>query len=281
MLLQDVDKEPGVKQIRFDAAVENGVNVYRYLAGDDVPVEAHWAGLYQEWPEGPTPWTEYAVNNNNTEEIAVYLGLVWRMTAGLARYGIATYFRDEASVRLHQEPRLIDWEYEVDAKEPDPGRRDHGFVPARSCVPIRPAPTLWQSEHAAQAGMFSIAEPRDLVELLRAIVFDASAEVVIFGVEPGPDRLTTLTRSLSGTTRPSLAAVLRPKDVFIDLTVGVDLGYSDSITIASYSDLTVRLRHLADDYDQRIADYEAKIGGLLGIPAFLAAMQDLTGMGAR
>jgi hypothetical protein len=100
-----------VKQIRFDAAVENGVNVYRYLPGGDVPVEAHWAGLYQEWPEGPTPWTEYAITNDNTEEIAVYLGLVWRMTAGLACYGIAMYFRDEASVTLHQEPRFIDWEY--------------------------------------------------------------------------------------------------------------------------------------------------------------------------
>jgi len=33
------------------------------------------------------------------------------MTAGLACYGIAMYFRDEASVTLHQEPRFIDWEY--------------------------------------------------------------------------------------------------------------------------------------------------------------------------
>ena len=85
-----------MKQIRFDAAVENGVNVYRYLPGDDVPVEAHWAGLYQQWREEPTPWTECAVNNNNTEEIAVYLGLIWRMTDGLARYGIATYYRADS-----------------------------------------------------------------------------------------------------------------------------------------------------------------------------------------
>ena len=269
-----------MKQIRFDAAVENGVNVYRYLPGEDGPVKAHWAGLYQQWPERPTPWTEYAVNNNNTEEIAIYLGLIWRMTDGLARYGIATYYRDEAAVILQQEPRLIDWEYDVDAEELDQGRRDRGFVPGRSCVPIRPEPTAWQREHAAQAGLFGIAEPRDLVGMLQATLLDASAEVVIFGVEPGPDRLTALTRSLSGATRPSLAAVLQSGDVFIDLTVGVDLGYGDSLTIASHADLTARLRHLADDYDQRIADYEAKISGRSSIQAFLAAMQDLTGMGA-
>lgn len=270
-----------MKQIRFGGTVENGLNVYRYLPGADLPVEMHWAGLYQEWPEAtPTPWTEYAVNNNNTEEIAVYLGLTWRVTDGLARYGIATYYRDQAAATLHQEPMLIDWEYEVAAEELDPGRRDHGFVPGRSCVPIRPAPTGWQSEHAAQAGMFSITEPRDLVGLLQATLLDASAEVIIFGVEPGPDRLTALARSLSGPIRPSLAAVLRSGDVFIDLTVGVDLGYYDSIMIASHADLTARLRHLADDYDQRIADYEAMVVGLPGIPAFIAAMPGLTGIGA-
>jgi hypothetical protein len=256
------------------------VNVYRFMPGEDVPVETHWAGLYQQWPEGPTPWTEYAVNNNNTEEIAVYLGLIWRMTDGLARYGIATYYRDQAAIILQQEPRLVDWQYDVDAEELDRGRRDHGFVPGRSCVPIRPAPSAWQREHAPQAGMFAIAEPRDLVGLLRATLPDASAEIVIFGVEPGPDRLAALTRSLSGVIRPNLAAVLQPGDVFVDLTVGVDFGYCDSITIASHADLTTRLGHLTDDYDQRAARYEAKVGGLPSIPAFLDAMRDLTGMGA-
>ena len=226
------------------------------------------------------PWTEYAVNNNNTEEIAVYLGLIWRVTDGLARCGIPAYYRDEAAAILHQEPMLIDWEYHVASGELDPRRRDHGFVPGRSCVPIRPAPTGWQSEHAAQAGMFSITELRHLTGLLRATLLDASAEVVLFAVEPGPDRLTALMRSLSGAIRPSLATVLRPGDVFIDLTVGVDLGYYDSVTVASHEGLTARLRHLAEDYDQRIADYEAKGGGLPGIPAFLAAMPGLTGMDA-
>jgi hypothetical protein len=195
MLLADIGKEPGVKQIRFDGTVENGLNVYRYLPGVDLPVEIHWAGLYQKWPEKPAPWTEYAVNNGKTEEIAVYLGLIWRVTDGLARYGIAAYYRDKAAAILHQEPRLTDWQYEVAAEELDPGRRDHGFVPGRSCIPIRPAPTHWQSEHAAQAGMFSITEPRDLAGLLQATLLDASAEVIIFGIEPGPDRLTALARS--------------------------------------------------------------------------------------
>lgn len=129
MLLAQTGKEPEVKQIRFDGTVENGVNVYRYLLGADPPVDTHWAGLYQTWREGPTPWTEYAVNNNNTKEIAVYLGLTWRATEGLARYGIAAYYRDKAAAILRQERVLTDWEYHVAADEPDPARRDRGFVP--------------------------------------------------------------------------------------------------------------------------------------------------------
>jgi hypothetical protein len=68
----------------------------------------------------------------------------------LARFGVATYYRDEAAAILHQEPMLIDWEYGVGAEEMDPGRRDHGFVPGRSCIPFRPAPTRWQSWHEAR-----------------------------------------------------------------------------------------------------------------------------------
>jgi hypothetical protein len=94
-------------------------------------------------------------------------------------------------------------EYEVAAEESEPRRRDHGFVPGRSCVPIRPAPTGWQSEHASCAGMFSITGPRDLVGLLQATLLGASAEVIIFGVEPDPDRLTALARALSGGIRPA------------------------------------------------------------------------------
>ena len=33
------------------------------------------------------PWTEYAVNNNNCEEVAIYLGLIWRLTEGLIPFG--------------------------------------------------------------------------------------------------------------------------------------------------------------------------------------------------
>jgi hypothetical protein len=224
--------------------------------------------------------TEYAVNNSNTEEIAVYLGLLWRMTDGLTRYGVAAYHRDAAAGILGQQPTLVDWEYEVDAAVLEPASRDHGFVPGRSCVPIRPAPTAWQSEHAAQAGVFSLTTPRDLVGLLRATLRDASAEVTVFGVEPGPERFTALTHSLSGRARPTLADVLRPGDVFADLTVGVDLGYYDSITIATHTDRAAHLHHLAADYGRRVSVYEAKADALPDIPAFLAATRDLTGFDA-
>lgn len=269
-----------MKQIRFDAAVEDGLHVYRYVPGTGLPVEQHWPGLHEEWPDAPTPWTEYAVNNNNTEEIAVYVGLIWRLTDGLARYGVATYYRDAAADILGQQPTLVDWEYEVDAAVLEPASRDHGFVPGRSCVTNRSAPIAWQSEDAAQAGVFSITTPRDLVGLLQATLPDASAEVTVFGIEPGPDRFAALKQSLSGPARPSLASVLRPGDMFVDLAVGVDLDYYDSITVAAHADRAAHLQYLADDYGRRVAEYEAKADGLPDIPAFLAAAWDLTGIGA-
>jgi hypothetical protein len=223
----DTEKEPEVKQIRFDTAVENGVNVYRYLPGADVPVEVHWGGLHQEWPEEPTPWTEYAVSNDKTEEIAVYLGLIWRVTAGLDRYGIATYYRDEAASIRNQ---------------------------CSSTGSTRPPRTK-----------------------------RIPADAIMDSCPAGP-------ASRSGPRRPPGSPNTRPRQACsASLNRGTWSGCCKrpcstpplrSSWSASHADLTARLHHLAADYDQRIAGYEATAAGLPGIPAFLAAMQDLTGIGA-
>jgi len=73
-----------VRPLRFQTSQTRGINVYRYLPGTLTAVTRNWPGLFQDWPPEPTPFTEYAVNNNNMEEVAVYIGLAWRLTAGLA-----------------------------------------------------------------------------------------------------------------------------------------------------------------------------------------------------
>lgn len=264
--------------IRFEAVQAEHLNVFHYLPGEDLAVTRHWPGLFQAWPEGKTPFTEYAVNNNNMEEVAVYVGLVWRLTAGLARYAIPTYYRDDAERFLERAPVLVDWEYEVDAEELTAASRDKGFVPARAAVTFHREPTSREVGNAHQAGLFPLATPRDLVAALHAVIFDASSEISIFAVEPAPVRFERLAGALRGLPQPDLAGVLGDEGIFVDLTIGSDVGNFDSITVASRVDLRPRIDELTSDYVRRIETYEAGVEELPDVEAFLQAMHALVGV---
>ncbi|MFE7072155.1 hypothetical protein ACFU96_18935 [Streptomyces sp. NPDC057620] len=251
--------------LHFQSSKEQGINVHRYLPGTRTAVTRHWPGLFQDWPPGPTPFTEYAVNNNNMEEVAVYTGLVWRLTAGLARYAIPTYYRDEAALALGREPVLVDWEYDIEAEDPH-AVRDNGFVPGRSTT------------DTSRAGLFALSTPRDLVRLLHAVLLDATSEITVFAVAPGQARLEDLAAALSGASRPSLPLVIRDEDVFVDLTIGSDIDYYDAITVASHTDLRPRLDELANDFARRIETYETRVASLSDVGAFLGAVPDLSGI---
>lgn len=264
--------------IRFEAAPCDGMDAFHYLPGDDVAVSRHWPGLFEHWPEGKTPFSEWAVNNDNMEEVAVYVGLVWRLTAGLARYAIPAYYRDEAARMLGREPVLVDWEYDVDAERLTAAARDNGFVPGRSAVTIRPRPTVWQVANAARAGLFALASPRDLVAALRALLLDASSEITVFAVSPGAERFERLTTALRGPVRPTLGDVLGDDGIFVDLTIGSDLGYSDSVTVASRTDMRSALTDLAADCTKHVESYEHQVDELRSIPDFLRVMPALAGV---
>ncbi|MEU1290559.1 hypothetical protein [Kitasatospora sp. NPDC005856] len=212
------------------------------------------------------------------EEVAVYVGLVWRLTAGLDRYVIPTYYCDDAERFLKQTPMLVSWEYEVDAKAPTATTRNKGFVPGRTAKPLRAEPTAAELDNAGRAGLFRLSTPRDLVSALHAVIFDASSETMVFAVAPGPERLQRLVNALSGPTPPTLADVLEEEGVFVDLTIGLDFDYHDSVVVASRADLRHRVDDLAADYARRISAYELRLDKLASVPDFLQAMPELAGV---
>ncbi|MEU9204477.1 hypothetical protein [Streptomyces sp. NPDC048332] len=267
--------------LRFESVRANGVNRHHYMPGERPAVTRHWPGLFQGWPEGPTPFTEYAVNNNNMEEVAVYVGLIWRLTEGLARYALPAYYRDEAGQSLQQTPVLVDWEYEVDPGELTAASRDKGFVPGCSTHGFRPGLAGWRAEDAERAGLFHLATPYDLVRTLHAVLLDASSEIAVFAVAPGPARHAALVTDLRGADRPSLTDVIKGPEVFVDLTIGSDVGNHDSIMVASHVDLQARIDALSADYERRIIAYEEQADSLIDTAAFLRAMPGLCGVALR
>jgi len=129
-----------------------------------------------------------------------------------------------------------------------------------------------------RAGLFDLSTPRGLVRLLQAVLLDASSEITLFAVAPGPARQRDLVSSLSGSARPNLPSVISDAEVFVDLTIGSDLGYYDAITVASHADLQPRIIALANDSARRIEAYESRLDSLSDMEAFLGAVPELTGI---
>ncbi len=185
-------------------------------------------------------------------EDAVYLRLIWRLTDGLRRYGIPRYFRTAGAVG--EEPyALVDWEYEVEVepeREPKPDAI-RAFVPARSSVRGSPPPGPYEVANAKKAGLFELRAFRQLSDVMTGLQNDASAELNLFALAEGPGRLLS---ALSQSKRPRLADVLEPMDVFVDLVIGVDMGYSNVLLIQSHSDLSAKLDPLVADHNAGIEE---------------------------
>jgi hypothetical protein len=204
--------------LRFEHEYRDGLHSYVIRADEtDLPGPA-WPGLWElDYPEEPdlNPWHRHAINNSDGEALAVWRALAWELTAGRSRFAIPAYYRDEAARFLgvdREAVRLVRWEYEVDVEQPEWLTADVGFVPARSCVPLRPAPDPWQWDHAGFAGLFELASFRHLTDLDLAVAGDASSELTLFALRD-PGRADFLAAALNQADRPFLADILQPGDI--------------------------------------------------------------------
>ena len=195
-------------------------------------------------------------------EDQVYLDLIWRLTDGLTRYAIPRFHRDAGVAGWGEPYALVNWEYGVDVESDGTPKPDaiRDFVPARSAVsqPVISATHLmdldryvlgpqrpYAASNADKAGLFKAWSLDSLAKVVSELQCDATAELNLFAVREdrrvGPDRLLN---ALSQGERPRLADLLGPEDLFVDLVIGVDMGYSNVLLIQSHSDLSAKLESL-------------------------------------
>jgi len=124
-----------------------------------------------------------------------------------------------------------------------------------------------------QAGLFRIDSFERLVLLQRATLGDAASEISLFCIPS--ERKTALLHFLNSDQCPILADFLKPGELFVDIGVGVDRGYYDSILIKSVTDIEDRLQNLVKQYTQAITDYEGNVSNLKTMEDALQAMAKL------
>lgn len=255
---------------QFETNVDQGLHTYLYVAGNNPIVNRNWSGLFQEWTTTPTPFTKFNVNNNNMEEMAVYLGFVWQLCEEKPCYAIPNYYRDLAKQLTSLDFDFVKWEYEIEAEEPGLAV-DKGFIRARACTHLPPSD--WESRHNDEAGLFQINSFEQLVSLQCATLGDASSEISLFCISS--ERKTTLVHFLNSDPCPRLTDLLKPGELFVDIGVGVDRGYYDFIKIKSVTDIKNRLHNLVRQYKRAIADYEGNISNLKTMEDALQAIAKL------
>nr|WP_230582377.1 hypothetical protein [Salinispora tropica] len=265
--------------LRFAHKRRDGLHCYVVRADKaDMPGPL-WPGLWeQEYSDDAdlNPWRRYVVNNNDGEALAVWRALAWEFTAGLSRFVIPTYYRDEAA-QLQGIDRaavqLVRWEYEVDLEQPEWLTADIGFVPARACVPLLPDP--WQREHAGFAGLFPVASFRHLTDLALAVAGDATSEITIFALQD-PDRASMLASALNQAHHPELAEILHPGDILVDVAVVHDLGAGPAsyLTIKT-PEATDEVGHLAAHFSEAFRRYATQASQIRTFDEFHDAIDHL------
>jgi hypothetical protein len=267
------------RPLTFEHWTDDGLHTYQYVAREGPVVEANWPGLFEgDWPEhGPTPYTEYAVNNNNCEEVAVYLGLIWRLTEGLLPCSVPRFHRDDATYAAGAPYALIDWEYEV---ENEAGRNlglIRGFVPARSSVRMYPPPSPWEKENSGRAALYELPVFSMLSGVVRQTMADASMEVNIYALKQrSAERVA---ERLQAREPPLLVDLLEKEELFIDLAIGVDEGYVDVLVIHSPQDLSDLLDALVAEYKEAIDLYENDVNHIGSMDEFLGRIGELMNLG--
>jgi hypothetical protein len=78
-------------------------------------------------------------------------------------------------------------------------------------------------------------------------------------------------------SRPTLATPLPAGATFIDLRLGVDLGYSDYIAVASTDPIERRLSPILEAAEQAIVEYESRISQFPSPTDALSLMEALAG----
>lgn len=123
--------------------------------------------------------------------------------------------------------------------------------------------------------VFRIHDRTDLAALLRATLGDAAGEVNLFASdEAGAHRILEALQSMG---RPTLATLLPAGATFIDLGLGVDLGYNDYIVVASTDPIEPRLSPILEAAEQAIVEYESRISQFTSPADALSLMTALAG----
>jgi hypothetical protein len=259
------------------------LTTYVIRSGDDDIREPLWPGLWElDYPtdRALNPYFRFGINNGDGEHLAVWRAAAWALLRQFSVSCIPMYYRDQTAAMFGIDPAdivLVEWEYDFDTEAPSFEEADRGFVPGRSCVPIRPQPSQFERDNAARAGVFEIRSFADLTSVEVAVSGDASSEVVLFGLR-SERRREELVAGLHSPVPPTLSELMLDGEWFIDLSVVRDrfLGtFSHFTARSSDPGMPEQLTRVAAHFDRAWERYSNEVADIRDFDQFARAIERL------
>lgn len=265
---------------------EGQLFVYHYKNSSDRKlVQRAWPDkIDQNWWENWDyhPFKRYNVCGYSPVHNAIYLALAWKLTKGLNQFGIPTWARDEASKEIEKAFDLVKWEYSCITN--NGSILDQGFIRARSNpgpISITDGNVNYLDNQIFKrrnlAGLFTLESYEEFIGIQKPSLIEASSETNYFGIEDNK-RIPRLKRSLKSFFRPKLENILGVKDIFINISVGLDIGYPDSVIIKTKQDISSHLHALANEFYLSTKQYEIRMSEIYKMSDFTKAIGELVNL---
>lgn len=242
----------------FDSTFQNNLYIYRHLSIDKQVIEKPWNGFMQfvETDEWDRLHEQYGVSPYCCEGAVVYLSLIWKLLESKTIFIIPIFDIHTVTKRLNKDYHFVKWQYSCTAE--DNKFEDNGFIPARSSYMISPIRDEFQYKHREHGTITEINTIEELISIHNTMIFsNAYSEMNIFGLSKDID-IEEIRRFLSSSERPSLSTLLNKDDIFMDLILGVDIGFHDGMLIASKVTLDTRMKQILSSLNNIIEQYESR-----------------------
>lgn len=291
-----------MKPFKFLKTLEDNFYVYCYVREEESFMEKSWRGLddstvsstikHFELSEDSTdsskesvglenlepafrlvqetPFDKYSINNINREEVAIYLGLIWRLSENYTRMALPSYYRETSSIILGKNYSNVLWEYRVENKD---CYKDLGFNIGRSWSNIT-------NRVVNEAGIFEVNSFHEFILLQNSVQREASSNINLYCLN-SPKRKEVLIEKLHANKAPNLINVLEENEIFINLAIGSDPGYCDVLLIKSKNDIEGQINKIVKEYTCSIMDYENSVDKIQTLDQFLTAMARIIGLPSK
>jgi hypothetical protein len=274
-------------KLHFNYSREGALYVYHYLnTGKEKLIQRAFPDkIDQDWWKNwdYRPHNLYNVSGNSPAQNAVYMAIAWKLTSGFHQLGIPHWTRDDSSEEIRKAFDFIKWEYSAADQKRAWVIKNPGFIRASSSAgPVKLGKKTvfldkWKFQRRRLAGLFKLNSFQEFIGIQKPSLTQAYSEMNYFGISD-EGRLPKIIKTLNSVFRPKLAQVLGSTDIFIDVYVGLDLGYPDSILIKSMTDIGPRVDALTKEYQLSIGRYETRMTEIYAMDDFTNAIAELVNL---